>query len=91
MTTHDHNGVMSKIGIADLKAHLSEHLRRVRNGRTITVLDRNIPVALIVPYDAGEPLDVRRATRKPGELRRQRPVSRPTDSVSVLLEDRASR
>ena len=25
MTTHDHDMVMRKVGIADLKAHLSEH------------------------------------------------------------------
>jgi hypothetical protein len=32
-----------EIGIADLKARLSEHLRAVRKGRTITVLDRDRP------------------------------------------------
>jgi prevent-host-death family protein len=46
-----HNQVMRKVGIADLKAHLSEHLRKVRAGRTLTVLDRDTPVAQIVPYD----------------------------------------
>ena len=53
MTTHDHNQVMSRVGIADLKAHLSQHLRKVRAGRTLTVVDRDTPVAQIVPYDAG--------------------------------------
>jgi prevent-host-death family protein len=82
---------MSRVGIAELKAHLSQHLRAVRRGRTITVLDRDTPVARIVPYDAEAPLEVRRATRKPGELRVPRQPSRPTDSLSVLLQDRASR
>ena len=82
---------MSKVGIADLKAHLSQHLRRVRGGRTITILDRDTPVAQIVPYDAERSLEVRRATRKPGDLRVPPPPSRPTDSLSVLLQDRASR
>ena len=40
---------MSKIGIADLKAHLSEHLRRVQSGRTLTILDRSRPIAQIIP------------------------------------------
>jgi prevent-host-death family protein len=40
---------MSDVGIADLKARPSEHLRVVRNGATLTVLDRNTPVARIVP------------------------------------------
>lgn len=82
---------MSKVGIADLKAHLSEHLRKVRGGRTITVLDRDRPVTKIVPYEDAGPLEVRRATRKPGDLRLPSPPPRPTDSLSVLLRDRTSR
>jgi prevent-host-death family protein len=82
---------MSKVGIADLKAHLSEHLRKVRSGRTLTVLDRDTPVARIVPYDAETPLEVRRATRQPRDLRLPPPPSRSTDSLAVLLKDRASR
>ncbi len=82
---------MSRVGIADLKAHLSQHLRRVRGGRTITILDRDTPVAQIVPYDAATPLEVRRATRKPGDLPVPPPPSRPTDSLAALLQDRASR
>jgi prevent-host-death family protein len=82
---------MIKVGIADLKAHLSEHLRKVRAGRTLTVLDRDTPVARIVPYDPPAPLEVRQATRKPRQLRLPRPPSRPTDSLAVLLADRASR
>jgi len=82
---------MSKVGIADLKAHLSQHLRRVRGGRTITVVDRDTPVAQIVPYDVAAVLEIRRATRKPGELRLPPPLPKATDSLSVLLRDRASR
>jgi prevent-host-death family protein len=91
MTTHDHNQVMSKVGIADLKAHLSQHLRKVRAGRTLTVLDRDTPVARIVPYAAEAQLEVRRATRKPRDLRVPAPTSSPTDSLSMLLRDRATR
>jgi antitoxin (DNA-binding transcriptional repressor) of toxin-antitoxin stability system len=82
---------MSKVGIADLKAHLSRHLRSVRGGRTITVLDRDTPVAQIVPYEAEGPLEVRRASRKPGDLRLPHRLARPTDSLSILLKDRSSR
>jgi prevent-host-death family protein len=82
---------MSKVGVADLKAHLSEHLRRVRSGRTITVVDRDTPVAQIVPYDADRPLEIRRATRKPAGLRLPRPLAKVTDSLAVLLQERASR
>ena len=91
VTTRDHNQVMSKVGIADLKAHLSEHLRKVRAGRTITVFDRQTPVAQIVPYGTETPLEVRRATRKPGDLRLPPRPSRATDSLSLLIQDRSSR
>jgi prevent-host-death family protein len=82
---------MSKVGIADLKAHLSRHLRKVRQGHTLTILDRETPVALIVPYDAEGPLEIRRASRRPGELRVPPAPARATDSLAVLLSDRASR
>ncbi len=82
---------MSKVGIADLKAHLSHHLRKVRAGRTLTVLDRDTPVARIVPYQTDAPLEVQRATRAPRDLRLPPPATPPPDSLSVLLKDRASR
>jgi prevent-host-death family protein len=91
MTSHDHNRVMTKVGIADLKAHLSEHLRGVRKGQTVTIMDRERPIAQIVPHDETEALAVRPATRKPGQLRLPAPMRKKTDSVALLLRDRASR
>jgi antitoxin (DNA-binding transcriptional repressor) of toxin-antitoxin stability system len=82
---------MTSVGIAQLKAHLSEHLRLVRSGRTLTVLDRDTPVARIVPYEAVGPLEIRRATRKPGDVPVAPPPAQPTDSLAVLLADRGSR
>ena len=81
---------MKGVGIADLKAHLSEHLKAVRKGRTLTVLDRGTPVARIVPF-AADPIEVRRATRRASGLRLPASPSRPTDSLAVLLEDRGRR
>ena len=81
---------MSNVRIADLKALLSEHLRAVRNGDTIIVLDRDTPVARIVPYTA-QPLEVRRAKRKLRDLKLPRKPSKRTDSVGVLVEDRRRR
>jgi prevent-host-death family protein len=82
---------MSRVRIADLKAHLSRHLRHVRGGRSITVVDRDTPIARIVPYDEGGPLEVRRATRKPADVTASPPITPPTDSLAILLRDRASR
>jgi prevent-host-death family protein len=81
---------MKTVGIADLKARLSEHLRSVRKGRTLTVLDRGTPVARIVPC-APEPIEVRRAVRRPRDLARPPRPAKPTDSVAVLLDDRSRR
>jgi prevent-host-death family protein len=81
---------MSDVRIADLKARLSEHLRSVRNGRTLTVLDRDTPVARIVPY-AAQPLEIRKARRRVGDLKLPPKPAKRTDSVAILLEDRRRR
>jgi prevent-host-death family protein len=82
--------VMKTVRIADLKARLSEHLRSVREGGTLTVLDRDTPVARIVPY-AAQPLEVRKATRHLRDLKLPPKPSKRTDSVAVLIEDRRRR
>lgn len=89
MTCHDQNVVM-KVGIADLKARLSEHLQAVRKGRTLVVLDRATPVAQIIPF-ASDPVEIRRATKRPSDLGRPRRRRGRTDSLAVLLEDRRRR
>jgi prevent-host-death family protein len=81
---------MTDVRIADLKARLSEHLRSVRNGGTLTVLDRDTPVARIVPYTA-QPLEIRKAKRHVRDLKLPPKPARRTDSVAVLLEDRRRR
>jgi len=81
---------MSEVGIAELKARLSEHLRAVRNGGTLTVLDRNTPIALIVPY-ATQPLKIRKASRRIRDLKLPPKPAKRTDSVATLVEDRRRR
>jgi prevent-host-death family protein len=81
---------MKSVGIADLKARLSEHLRSVKKGRPITVMDRDTPVARIVPVQE-EALEVRRATRRPSDVKLPPRPARATDSLSLLLQDRSRR
>jgi prevent-host-death family protein len=81
---------MDTVRIADLKARLSHHLRAVRKGRSLTVLDRDTPVARIVPYRA-EPVEVRRATRRARDLQLPPKPKTRTDSLAVLLDDRRRR
>jgi prevent-host-death family protein len=89
MTNYGYDMVMKQVRIAELKARLSEYLRSVRRGETVTVLDRDTPVATIVPI------------RQPG-LRVRKPASgapRPNrvlpppsdlkfDVLKLLLEER---
>jgi len=44
---------MQTVGVRDLKARLSEHLRNVRDGGAIVITSRGRPVARLVP--AGPP------------------------------------
>jgi prevent-host-death family protein len=81
---------MKKVGIADLKAHLSAHLRAVRKGRSLTVVDRETPVARLVPVDKGD-LEIRQASRHPGDLPKPPRQRVPTDSLAMLMADRARR
>jgi prevent-host-death family protein len=42
---------MTQVGIAELKARLSEYLARVQEGEEIVVADRGRPVARLIPAD----------------------------------------
>jgi prevent-host-death family protein len=82
---------MQKVRIADLKARLSEYLRAVKRGETIAVLDRDTPVAQIVPVHNRPALRVRRpAPGSPPLHRVPIPKTRKldVDVVALLLEER---
>lgn len=85
--------VMKKVGVADLKAHLSEHLRSVKKGETVVVLERGTPVARVVPTaDLRGGVVTRPPTRDLASakraLKRLAPFGAPVDSLAILLEDR---
>jgi prevent-host-death family protein len=87
----DYDIVMKTVRIAELKSRLSEYLRIVRSGTTVLVLDRNEPIARIVPASSKpEILSVRRAA----PVHRLRDVIVPpplkvhTDIVNLLLTER---
>jgi len=44
---------MGEVGIKALKDHLSEYLRRARDGERIVVTDRGAPVAVLAPVEEG--------------------------------------
>ncbi len=92
MTIYDYIKTMKNVKIADLKARLSQHLREVRRGHPLTVLDRDTPVARLLPYSReGEPLVVRPPLRKYRSLQRvpiPPPLKLDIDIVSLLIEER---
>jgi antitoxin (DNA-binding transcriptional repressor) of toxin-antitoxin stability system len=81
---------MSNVRIAELKARLSEHLRSVRNGVTLTVLDRETPIARIVRYSTPA-LEIRKARRRLRDLKLLPKPAKRTDSTAILVEDRRRR
>ena len=44
---------MTTVGIRELKDHLSEYLRRVREGDLLVITDRGKPVGRLGPAEAG--------------------------------------
>ncbi len=85
---------MTRVKIAELKDHLSEHLRAVEQGAEIVVTDRERPIAMIVPMPAA----TRRAVLRPpapgwGEARdrHRQAADWDIDSLTLLLEERGER
>lgn len=94
MTCTGHLLVMSKTGVADLKARLSEHLRAVRRGDEITVMDRETPIARLVPYATSGALRVREPSGrygKPSDVPLPPPARVAADVVEALREERKDR
>jgi len=92
LTIYDYYLVMINVRIADLKSHLSQYLRNVRRGRTLTVLDRDTPIAKIVPYgENGSLLNVRTPIQGSPKLYKiplPPPLKLRKDIVNLLLEER---
>lgn len=85
---------MDRVRIAELKSRLSEHLRAVRSGRSLTILDRDTPIARIVPWKRDDPLQIRKprpGARKPSQVPLPPPLRHGRDVVDLLLEERHER
>lgn len=95
MTHQDYHLVMSAVSIADLKARLSHYVRMARSGRAVTVLNRDVPVARLVPVeDKPAGLVVRPpkpGSPPPGRVKLPPRLRTKRDIVEILLEERQSR
>lgn len=91
MTISGHNTVVKQVRIAELKSRLGECLRAVRGGETIAVLDRETPVAQIVPVRERATLRIQKpapSTPAPNRVRLPKPLKLTIDVVGLLLEER---
>ncbi|MEP6999658.1 MAG: type II toxin-antitoxin system prevent-host-death family antitoxin [bacterium] len=82
---------MKPVGVAELKARLSEYLRAVRKGHDLTIMDRDQPIARVIPYVANGSLVVREPLsnyRTLGDIPLPPPARTNIDAVSLLLDDR---
>jgi prevent-host-death family protein len=82
---------MKNVRIAELKSRLGEYLRAVRGGETIAVLDRETPVAQIVPLRDRATLRIRKpapSTPAPNRVRLPKPLKLNIDVMELLLEER---
>ena len=82
---------MKQVRIADLKARLSEYLRAVRRGESIAVLDRDTPVAQLIPVRERSALRVRKpapGTPPPNRVPVPKRAKLNVDVVQLLLEER---
>jgi prevent-host-death family protein len=96
MTIKDYHIVMKKtVRVAELKSRLSEYLRRVRRGETVTVLDRDTPIARLTPLAPGPAaLTVRRpapGAPRPGAVPLPPPLRLKTDVRALLAAERGER
>lgn len=83
------NDRVRKSSISYLKAHLSAELKAVQAGETVVVMDRDHPIARLMPYEAEKGMEVR-------EPRLPFGFEKPTalmqgDSLAPLFEDRGRR
>jgi prevent-host-death family protein len=91
MTIYSHNMTMKLVRIAELKSRLSEYLDAVRQGETISVLNRETPIAQIVPFREQASLRIRKpaqGTPAPNRVRLPKALATKIDVVDLLLEER---
>jgi len=87
----------TSIGVRELKDKLSATLARVRRGATVTVTDRNRPVAVIIPARSADEEELVRTLAKSGRLAwsggkprglRKAPDVRGPSVSDAVVEDR---
>jgi antitoxin (DNA-binding transcriptional repressor) of toxin-antitoxin stability system len=81
---------MKNVNIAHLKTHLSQQLREVRAGRSLTILHRNNPIALLTPMTLSDVMITPPAEDAPplAGVKLPPPARVRVDVVDILRGDR---
>jgi antitoxin (DNA-binding transcriptional repressor) of toxin-antitoxin stability system len=85
-----YHGLVRTLKRSEFRAHLSRELASVRRGEQIVILDRDVPVALMVPYrEPASALIPRAPTRR--LTYRKLGISVGVDPLAALAEERDHR
>ncbi len=82
-------GFAVDVGVTELRANLSDWLAKVREGEEVTVTDRGLPVARVVPVGEADPIErlTREGVLSQPESPYKRHLPRPTLHSGVSLSD----
>jgi prevent-host-death family protein len=87
--TGSYGDLVKRTSVSHLKAHLSAELKAVKAGETIVVVDRDHPVARLVPLEEEKARQVREPLRA-FDFGRPTPLV-PGGSLEPLFQDRGRR
>ena len=92
---------MRSVNIAELKNRLSTYITFARGGEEIVIRDRNLPVAKLIPFSAGDASDEEMMLVAAGKMRLpEEPLDveqlfkiktgkvKSSDAIAALLSDR---
>lgn len=93
---------MKEARISEVKSQLSRYLALVRKGEVIRILDRNVPVAQLVPIEAAAGPEILAVLERKGLIRRgtgriprsvigRNPPGRSAGVLDALLDERNER
>lgn len=92
MTRSGHNEDMKgKVGIAELKAHLSEYVRAAQKGKEIIIKDRDTPIAKLVPIETRtlpfRVIPASRPSRGVNDMVGARPTGVTPEEIDRIIEE----
>lgn len=78
---------MQEITVSQLKAHLSAEIKKLKKNGGVQIVQRDVPVARLIPIADHTPLTFQNKTNKSFKLLKP-VVELESDPVALLLEDR---